>query len=98
MAYRLHSAQERRVAPRLRFLTSPLPFGGLAPLKETSGEDMERWWWKEKECWALENEHGTLSSTIIFFHACESLRVYSATWKVQKCNEMLICAAHVSHK
>ena len=49
MAYRLHSAQERRVAPRLRFLTSPLPFGGLAPLKETSGEDMERWWWKEKK-------------------------------------------------
>lgn len=41
--YLRHSAQERRVAPRLRFLTSPT--GGLlrglsAPLKDASGEDM----------------------------------------------------------
>ena len=41
-AYLRHSAHERRVAPRLRFLTSPGSLGVplSAPLCDASGDDM----------------------------------------------------------
>lgn len=44
-AHLRHSAQDRRVAPRLRFLTSPKGFWSelSAPWKGTSGEDMVKW-------------------------------------------------------